>query len=131
MNTTHVRICLSLVLGAALWGCANDANTTRKRDADEGVVHTATPEERLATRSTTPVASSAVVLYVNGLGCPLCATNIDKQLLRNRSIATATVDLGAGTVLVTFKEGAAHPTPDRLRNIVEDAGFTLIKVETK
>lgn len=130
MTTLIRKAGLSLILGASiLGGCTNDANSNRKADDDQGVIHEASLADREATRSTTPLTGSGVLLYVNGLGCPLCATNIDQQLLRNRAIATADVDLGTGTVAVTFKEGAAKPSPDKLRNIVLDAGFTLVKVE--
>lgn len=130
MNTIIRMAGLSLILGSGLLGgCSNDANSNRKADDDEGVIHQASLADREATHSKEPLTGTGALLYVNGLGCPLCATNIDKQLLRNKAIATADVDLGTGTVTISFKEGATKPTPDKLRNITLDAGFTLVKIE--
>jgi copper chaperone CopZ len=75
------------------------------------------------------VAADEVVLWVSGMGCPLCATNIDKQLERLSSVKSVDVDLGTGKVRVGMLAGKPHPSPARFGEAVEDAGFTLVKVE--
>ena len=62
-------------------------------------------------------------LVVNGLSCPLCAHNIDKQLLAIAGVEKAQVHLGTGEVYVKYGE----PRPERsvLVKAVEDSGFTL------
>jgi len=119
--------------GLLLAACGGDKALTTAPDPNtpQGVTHDVSAGDRDSLSSKQPIAGNAAVLYVNGLGCPLCATNIDKQLLRSRGIKSATVDLGAGTVLVDFREGAARPSPYQLKEIVADAGFTLMKVETR
>lgn len=95
------------------------------------IVHAVTPEDTAAARSETPIRADRVVLWVNGLGCPLCASNIDRQLARVDGVQSVSVDLGRGKVVLTLKPGAAHPSPARLGDAVEDAGFTLVKVEPR
>lgn len=133
MNFKHLRaragavttVSLAALL-ITLGGCAS--GRTGPAPEEEGVVHTATPEESKALDSRAPMTSAGALLYVNGLGCPLCATNIDRLLLRKRAIDTAIVDLGQGTVLVGFAAGHDKPSPHQLKEWVKDAGFTLVKV---
>lgn len=119
--------------GLILAACGGEKalTTTPDPDAPQGVTHQVSENDLASLSSKQPIAGNAAVLYVNGLGCPLCATNIDKQLLRSRGIGSAAVDLGAGTVLVAFRDGATRPSPYQLKEIVADAGFTLMKVEPR
>ena len=122
----------SAKLGAALVGmasmfagCASSPSTP-----EEGVVHTASPEEVAATHSTTPVTASSALLYVNGMGCPLCVTSIDKQLERLPGVTNIDTDLGTGIVTVSFS-GPDRPSPHQLSEATKDAGLTLAKIETR
>ncbi len=72
--------------------------------------------------------SGVVVLQVNGLGCPLCATNVKKGLTRLDGVRDAQVDLGAGKV-VLGTDPAHAPTDDQLAATVKQCGFTLVRVE--
>jgi copper chaperone CopZ len=76
----------------------------------------------------TPIAAPQAVLWVKGLSCPLCASGIDKQLLRVPGVQKVDVDLGTGRVAAAF---AAEPRPSRsqLAKAVRDAGFTLDRIE--
>ena len=67
---------------------------------------------------------------MNGLGCPLCATNIDRQLERLPGVSGVQVDLSVGKVTLAF-EGQERPSPHQISEAVEDAGFTLVKVEQR
>ncbi len=98
---------------------------------EENVInHEVTVEERRAASSTTPIEASSVVLYVNGMGCPLCASNIDRQLKMVGGVARVGVDLSIGRVEVQLKD-SGRPSPYMLGEAVRDAGFTLVKVETR
>jgi copper chaperone CopZ len=121
---------LAMLLAApALTGCA--ASSASGTTQEEGVVHQATAADAAHLASRDPIAENQAVLYVNGLGCPLCATNIDEQLKRMRGVTSAGVDLEHGTVTLGFAQGTRHPSPYELKNVVADAGFTLVKIETR
>ncbi len=132
---------LTLVGGCALSGghsssthhASSDASqagnaATQTANSEEGIVHVATAEQTAATHSKKPIAASTAVLYVNGLGCPLCATNIDKQLMRVDGVSAAQVNLGNGTVAIAIT-GAKRPTAHDISESVLDAGFTLVRIE--
>ncbi|MGE0480391.1 MAG: heavy-metal-associated domain-containing protein [Phycisphaerae bacterium] len=92
----------------------------------------ASTDRRSSTPATVsdPIAASAAsaTLSVHGLACPLCAHNIDKQLLRVGGVKTVDVDLGTGTVKLSFEAGK-QPSDKELAAAVEAGGFTLNKVE--
>ena len=123
---------LACVLSAALVaGCSsNQKNAAAPEAMGEGVTHSVTPADEAATHSREPVTGREAVLYVNGLGCPLCATNIDRQLERLPGVAGVQVDLSVGKVTLAF-EGDRRPSPHQISEAVEDAGFTLVKVEER
>lgn len=116
-----------------LVGCAGSGDQAGGAAAMEenAISHVVSAEDRAAARSSVALASDSVVLWVNGLGCPLCASNIDKQLIRVKGVSKVDVDLGHGKVTLALDPGAAHPSPARLGEAVEDAGFTLVKVEQR
>ncbi|MDX2130798.1 MAG: heavy metal-associated domain-containing protein [Planctomycetota bacterium] len=127
------RVVAMVMAGAVGWmclGCASTGGASGGEGATEEnpVFHQVTEADVRAVESKEPLSSDGALLYVNGMGCPLCATNIDRLLARKRSISTAVIDLGAGTVLVGFEGGRAKPSPYDLREWVADAGFTLVKV---
>ena len=67
-------------------------------------------------------------LYVDGLACPFCAYGIEKELTGLEGVETVEVDINKGVVIVTAAEGARIPETS-LRQAVDNAGFTLRKVE--
>ena len=83
--------------------------------------------ETTALTSTEPISADSATLTVHGLGCPLCAHNIDKQLLEVPGVQRVSVDLGTGTVVVALA-GQPRPSPADLAAAVERAGFTLVGV---
>ncbi|MFM9957585.1 MAG: heavy-metal-associated domain-containing protein [Phycisphaerales bacterium] len=95
------------------------------------ISHEVSPEDIAKAKSRKALASNEAVLYVNGMGCPLCATNINMQLERVRGVTDVKVDLGVGKVTVFMLPNTAHPSPAVLGDAVEDAGFTLVKVEER
>ena len=63
------------------------------------------------------------------MGCPLCANNVDKQLLKLPNVRRVNVDLGSGRVKVTMAPGAAPPPPTPPRQSRRPT-VTLVKVQT-
>lgn len=127
---THV-VSLSVgVLALGLLGCASGPNAASgEPQYEEGsIVHQVTAQERAYADSREPIGAESAVLWVNGLGCPLCATAIDKQLLRMDGVGSARVDLSEGKVYLGLT-GQRRPSPHALGEAVKDAGFTLVKVE--
>jgi copper chaperone CopZ len=112
---------------ATLAETRTDGSQVYQRGEERYVVHPTTEQDRRALESAVPLPAGPVTIDVNGLGCPLCATNIDKQLLRLPGVSGARVDLGQGSVTLTLA-GGKTPSPRDLREAVEDAGFTLARL---
>lgn len=92
---------------------------------------TASPSETASVTGATddsPITASIAVLSVNGMSCPLCANNIEKQMKRLDGVTKVTVDLGAGTVRVDLP-GAKKPSRKQLADAIHNSGFTLTKIE--
>lgn len=75
-----------------------------------------------------PITADTVTLVVHGMGCPLCANNVDKQLLTVPGVRDVQIDLGDGTVLVSLDE-QNRPTRSQLARAVDDSGFTLVSIQ--
>ena len=69
-------------------------------------------------------AGQAYRLQVDGLACPFCAYGIEKQLTSLQGVQDVVVDLNAGAVEVTMKDGATL-SETAANQAVKDAGFTL------
>lgn len=77
---------------------------------------------------TRPILASSATLTVRGMGCPLCANNIDRQLLKVNGVQRVQVDLGSGKVFVQFKT-TNTPTRDQLGQAIVRSGYTLVRIE--
>lgn len=117
---------LAILSLLTLASCAS----TAPQYEEKPITHSVTPDDLALVQSKQPLSTSAATLYVNGLGCPLCASNLDKQLVRVRGLNVENIDLSVGKVNVTFT-GDKRPAPFNLAHAVEDAGFTLVKIESK
>jgi mercuric ion binding protein len=71
-----------------------------------------------------PAAAAQYRLQVDGLACPFCAYGIEKELLKTDGVENVRIDIDAGAVLVTTREGTAM-SQDQADRIVQNAGFTL------
>lgn len=112
---------LSLVWASAwLAGCHSTSNSTSVHaqavPASTEVPGTGLADERRA------------VLHVRGMSCPLCANNIDKQLLRVPGVEKVAVNLGNGEVHVRLA-ASPRPTAEQLTRAIERSGFTLARIE--
>lgn len=112
---------LAVAAAAAVLGACQ--STTRSTTLGT----TVPPGTTYALSSTEPLTADAATLTVRGLGCPLCAHNIDKQLLGVAGVQRVSVDLGTGTVEVGLG-GPRRPSPADFAEAVERAGFTLASV---
>ncbi len=75
------------------------------------------------------IEGSSVTMVVHGMGCPLCANNVDRQLKALPGVRDASIDLGSGEVKVQLA-GENRPTRAQLARAVQDSGFTLVRIET-
>lgn len=137
MNTTLVHraailpLLITALIAALVAGCsAGPGSSSAEPRYEEGsIVHHVSAAEHEQTRRTEPLTADRAVLWVSGLGCPQCASNVDIQLLRLKGVEEAKVDLSTGKVTIAMT-GPTRPSPAQLNRAVEDAGFTLAKIET-
>ncbi|GAB4515266.1 MAG: hypothetical protein Tsb0013_19770 [Phycisphaerales bacterium] len=109
-------IILSTVLAAALLtGCASTSSTSSASSK---------------TYDITPIAADNVTMRVNGMSCPKCANNIERQLTSLAGVESVDIDLGSGIVGVGFTKGAAHPSAAQLAQAIDNTGFTLVSIDT-
>lgn len=133
MYSRHVFIrtvaLASAGLSALMLGACASSGSSAAQYEEHYINHEVTAADLATAKSTAALETDSAVLWVNGMGCPLCASNIDRQLARLSGVSSVKVDLGQGKVWLNLKPGARHPSPARLGEAVEDAGFTLVKVE--
>ncbi len=79
-------------------------------------------------RATMPVVADSAVIWVQGMSCPKCVTNVDLQIRRLPGVSNVAINMNAGTVAVTF-DGINRPTHRELRGAVEDAGLSYLRAE--
>lgn len=107
---------LSAVVGLGAVGCAHTTAPTP-----------AAPAAQTPPSNSTLLAGPTAVLEVHGLSCPLCANNLDKELLRVPGVQGVAVDIGTGMVRIDLADGAKVQ-----RSTIDDAvrrsGFTLMSV---
>ncbi|MBX3361779.1 MAG: heavy-metal-associated domain-containing protein [Phycisphaeraceae bacterium] len=122
-------------IGSLLLGCAttqststDTSNTTpaTEREPGESVVHAASDKDREYLASKTPITADKVTLAVNGLSCPLCATNVDKQLASLRGVQDIRIDFEKGEIELQLKD--PPPSPSSLARAIDQAGFTLVRI---
>jgi copper chaperone CopZ len=107
-----------MVLGLLAFGCAaNDRSPSGPNPI----------ERRGQAVATEALSGPSATLVVNGLSCPLCATNIDRQLLRVPGVTSATVDLGRGEVRLGL-DGSGQTSRHALDAAVDSSGFTLVEI---
>lgn len=105
-----------VLLGASLlFGCAAGG--------------TANPHADPHASSTEAITSPTATLVVHGMSCPLCANNVDAQLLDIQGVRSVEVDMGTGQVKVAFEPGATV-TEAQLARAIDRSGFTLAGMST-
>jgi copper chaperone len=76
-----------------------------------------------------PIETPTATLTVHGMGCPLCANNVDKQLLAIEGVRGVHIDMGTGRVRVQLAE-ENRPSRAQLARAIDESGFTLVGIET-
>ena len=127
VNTRILTIALSFA-ASGLVGCASGPTSGGSHMSEHAVNHQSTPEDLAALESAKAVTAPNVVLWVNGLGCPQCASNVDAQLERLPGVVSVATDLSNGKIDVVLT-GSRRPSPSQFKEAIEDAGFTLVKLE--
>jgi copper chaperone CopZ len=114
---THIfrAITVSTLALLLLQGCAS----SQRQEPSPGQVSSAS--------DTQPITAPRATLIVHGMSCPLCASNVDKQLLEVPGVTLASVNMGSGEVTVTFAP-KARVTRKQLEDAVYKSGFTLAEV---
>lgn len=79
----------------------------------------------LAMGQKTPADRSArqIIIRVDGASCPFCAFGLEKRLGRLEGVEDVRLEMKAGKVIVTLREGATV-SEKALREAVDEAGFT-------
>lgn len=106
------KLSVVAVCGLLVLGCQSN----RSQDAAAGY-------------TSAPIETSTATLVVHGMSCPLCANNVDKQLLRVEGVQDVIIDMGDGTVRVTFTEDK-RPSRAQLARAIDQTGFTLVRINT-
>jgi copper chaperone CopZ len=114
-RTISLTILASAAL--ALGACSAVPQTTADTSADAGAQQA----------SLDLLSGPGATLIVHGLSCPLCATNVDKQLRALPGVRSVKVNLGTGEIGVSFSPAGA-PTNDQLAKAVTESGFTLVSI---
>jgi copper chaperone CopZ len=68
-----------------------------------------------------------MTLLVHGMGCPMCANNVDKQLLAVKGVQSVRVSLATGEVVVGVS-ARNPPTREQLAQAIDRSGYTLVKI---
>lgn len=127
--TSRVCLLVATTVAAIAGGCAgNRARTDPQAQTQTQSRSTVTPIGGAVKQDTGH--RSTATLVVHGMGCPLCANNVDKQLLKVAGVEKVNVDLGSGKVKVSFASGAARPGDDKLAKAVANSGYTLVRIQT-
>lgn len=107
-------VVVSAVAGVGVVGCTAGAPTSAASAPS-------------AASSQPVLTGPTAVLEVHGLSCPLCANNLDKELLRVPGVQAVAVDIGTGMVRLDLARGAEVQRSD-IDGAVRRSGFTLVSV---
>lgn len=116
MNTQIICMLALALISFSLIGCQSAGHTSTANGA------ASTAQDDLL-----PADTTSVVLQVSGLSCPLCATNLEKELTSLPSVNGVDIDLETGRVTVGLS-GGLLPTRSTLRRVVVGSGFTLNEI---
>ncbi len=120
-----------MALGIALLGLVGCASTPTTSDAasskSPAVTMESSPSGALVANDDRPVESNGATLWVHGMSCPKCVSNVDITLKKVSGVQDVSINMAQGIVRVGFAAGA-HPTPRQLAHAVDDAGLTLVRM---
>ncbi|HWB20190.1 MAG TPA: heavy metal-associated domain-containing protein [Phycisphaerales bacterium] len=120
MNKHILAMCALVSAGVYLTGCGG--NETVTSNSPLAPSHTSLGT---ASDSHSDAGTESVVLMVHGMSCPLCSSNVDKQLLKVPGVQDVKVDLNTGSVSVKVSK-SNRPTHQQLAAAIHESGFTLV-----
>ena len=112
-------IILHSVLALGLVGC-NEQRSASMPEQDQ-VDLAAVNDEAMPSG---PVAT----MWVKGMACPFCATNLEGQLERVKGVNKISIDLGTGKVVMVL-DPTMPATKEAMARAVDNSGFTLDRIE--
>jgi copper chaperone len=116
-----MRLMVTMMMTAAL--CAGLVGCGSAQKANGGASGAAS-----AMASEEAIAADTVMLTVHGMGCPLCANNVDKQLKDLPGVRDVDVDMGSGRVTVHLAD-ENRPSQAQLARAIRQSGFTLVRID--
>jgi copper chaperone len=112
-----VSVMATVALGAGLAGCGAGQKSASSMNGDSS-----------AMASETAISGDTAVLTVHGMGCPLCANNVDMQLKNLPGVRDVRVDMGSGRVTVHLAD-ENRPSQEQLARAIRQSGFTLVRID--
>ena len=107
------------VLALGLVGC-NEQQSTSMQGQDQ-VDLTAVNDEAMP-------AGPVATMWVMGMACPFCATNLEGQLEKIKGVTKISINLGTGKVVMAL-DPTAPATKEAILKAVDNSGFTLDRIE--
>ncbi|MBL9148968.1 MAG: heavy-metal-associated domain-containing protein [Phycisphaerae bacterium] len=130
MRPSNLPIATMLAIACTtLAGCASDQAHTASDPNSHDHDTQATPAMAAVGRDdATPVTGRSVTLWVYGMSCPKCVSNVDVTLSRIPGVTDVTINMRDGIVVAAL-DGVTHPTRGAFARAVDDAGLTLVRLE--
>lgn len=116
-----IRLTSAIAALALLAGCA-----TQERAADT----TDTQADAAQAEAVSLMSPGSMRLWVDGLGCPMCATNVDLALSDLDGVESTSINLETGEVTVTV-DPDRRPSDADVVNAVRSTGFTVRSGESR
>lgn len=115
---------LASLLAIALAGCNTGGSIPTTAAPNASASPQARPVQSAAPES---IGGTSATLVVHGMSCPLCAHNVDKQLLAVPGVKKVDLDMGTGQAKLQL-DGTGRTTKSQLAKAIDDSGFTLVEV---
>lgn len=133
VGSCAVRSALTLAVALALVSCASAPDAAPRGAATTPPISTTAGPTTASPTPGVPIpaagtSSPTALVWVNGMGCPLCANNVDQQLKALRGVEDVTINLGTGLVQVALSP-TTPPTEAQLAKAVQNTGFTLVSIQ--
>jgi len=77
------------------------------------------------------VSFAGTKYFVPNMVCQDCANSITKSLKKNKRIKTVNFDVPKKTFSVIFSEGSKELTPEEIKAVSEDVGYSIITKKVK
>ncbi len=124
-----LSISRALCVGALALTTACES-TPRASDAsvDPARAAVAASENPPAAASAPATDGRTALIWVNGMGCPLCANNVDSQLKKVPGVEDVKINLGTGIVNVRLSSSGPS-TQAQLEQAIDRTGFTLVRIQ--